>query len=359
MHGKSGDFSFCGIFNDRDNDDENSDHVRLIQHSSYYGDDYKQVISNKNKNFNILSSNVNSIFAKYDEIAMLVNDLNDNDCRFEVMCFQECYLNEKSDKSSIQIPGYQCICSNGVCSTKGGLVIYIAEEYNFKRIEAYQRSNQWEGMFVEIFGSNLKSPIIVGNMYRSPKTEEVDYDTFNKEFLATLEMFNDTRKEIILARDYNINLLKINEKPKFNEFFEEMLSKGLIPRITLLTRITNTSATLIDNFFCSVGENMENSTAGILTSMLLDHQPYFLSLKNVKGKDNTPELMIRARGKPTAVEDMIEELRNANIMGSLDTSPSGNPDINYQVLDNIIAKAREKHFPIKQVKFNKKVHKKM
>ena len=45
----------------------------------------------------------------------------------------------------------------------------------------------------------------------------------------------------------NINLLKIKEKDFVNEYFDMIVSSRFFPRITLPTRISNSSATLIDN----------------------------------------------------------------------------------------------------------------
>ena len=45
----------------------------------------------------------------------------------------------------------------------------------------------------------------------------------------------------------NIDLLKIKEKDFVNEYFDKIVSSGgFFPRITLPTRISNSSATLID-----------------------------------------------------------------------------------------------------------------
>jgi hypothetical protein len=52
--------------------------------------------------------------------------------------------------------------------------------------------------------------------------------------------------------DFNIDLLKINENPAVKEYFENLITLGMYPEITLPTRITDTSATLIDNIFSNV-----------------------------------------------------------------------------------------------------------
>ena len=49
--------------------------------------------------------------------------------------------------------------------------------------------------------------------------------------------------------DYNINLLKVESHSLTADFNDLMYSYGLIPLITRPTRVTENSATLIDNIF--------------------------------------------------------------------------------------------------------------
>ena len=46
--------------------------------------------------------------------------------------------------------------------------------------------------------------------------------------------------------DYNINLLNLGTHTKTNEFIDDVISKGFLPYIIKPTRVTDTSATLID-----------------------------------------------------------------------------------------------------------------
>ena len=57
--------------------------------------------------------------------------------------------------------------------------------------------------------------------------------------------------EIIIGLDHNLDLLKSHLSQPTNEFMELNLDRELIPCITKPTRITNNSATLIDNILIS------------------------------------------------------------------------------------------------------------
>ena len=54
------------------------------------------------------------------------------------------------------------------------------------------------------------------------------------------------------------------------------------PEISLPTRFTDRTGTLIDNFFCKVSEISLKSSPGILIDTFLDHQPKFNKQKHKK-----------------------------------------------------------------------------
>ncbi len=50
---------------------------------------------------------------------------------FSVICIQESWLSEGADTSLIQLEGYKCIPQGKCCSSKGGLIIYLHENFNY------------------------------------------------------------------------------------------------------------------------------------------------------------------------------------------------------------------------------------
>ena len=57
----------------------------------------------------------------------------------------------------------------------------------------------------------MTKTIILGNVYRPPKDINENYQTFIDEFANKLVYLNNNRNEVIIAGDYNIDLLKIND----------------------------------------------------------------------------------------------------------------------------------------------------
>ena len=83
---------------------------------------------------------------------------------------------------------------------------------------------------------------------------------------------------IIIAGDYNIDLLKVKQKPTFNQYLDTLISLNFFPKITLPTRLSNKHGTLIDNFLCTFSHGFLQTTAGIVPCSISDHFPYFLCL---------------------------------------------------------------------------------
>ena len=73
--------------------------------------------------------------------------------------------------------------------------------------------------------------------------------------------------------DYNINILNSHSHQPTNEFINLITSNSLSPLISKPTRITSSTATLIDNIFTN---NLElDMNSGILYTDLSDHLPVF------------------------------------------------------------------------------------
>ena len=66
----------------------------------------------------------------------------------------------------------------------------------------------------------MKNSIIVGNIYKPPKANNNCANV--KDFVSELEPIssdlNNTNSEVLICRDYNINLLRINSEPHFQLF---------------------------------------------------------------------------------------------------------------------------------------------
>ena len=56
-----------------------------------------------------------------------------------------------------------------------------------------------------------------------------------------------TKIEVYLTSDFNIDLLKYDIVPKYQDFYNMMASNGYLPQITMPTRLADTIMSIIDN----------------------------------------------------------------------------------------------------------------
>ena len=112
-------------------------------------------------------------------------------------------------------------------------------------------------------------------MHRPPRDLNSDYIKFIDEFSEFLEEI-ENKNEIEITGDFNINLLKINERELFCEFFEHLIAQGFLPKIMFPIRFTRTKGTLIDNIFCKCTRSNTNIKSGFVSITSLISQFYQL-----------------------------------------------------------------------------------
>jgi hypothetical protein len=335
------------------------DNIDFIVPSPYYSpDSFSENLGESLNKFTILSLNCQSIRAKFNNLIVLIETLNDKKFKFDAICLQETWLGEDADLSLYQIPNYVCISQGKHCSEHGGLVIYLHKNYNFEPYVIGNMSEIWEGLFIKILNNGKGKHIFLGNIYRPPKdntTNEI-VQTFIDEIDPIVTDLNKSKSTIVLAGDFNIDLLKLQQRPIFRDYLETFISLGLCPTLTLPTRITDTTATLIDNVYSNYHDS--SSQSGIIISEISDHYPCFYSFQNSKNYIKPQKLIPSRKCNDNNIKKIYCELESANIMDLLNHDDNTDPNINYNILEHILITALDKHMPIKQWKFHKHKNKK-
>ena len=109
--------------------------------------------------------------------------------------------------------------------------------------------NYIECVFIEIVQDN-DTNIVIGCIYRPPSNDHLCVETFNSDFSEILKMIDHgNAKTVLLAGDYNLDLKKCNTHSATEDFLNNLLAYSHIPTILHPTRISEHSATLIDNIF--------------------------------------------------------------------------------------------------------------
>ena len=163
-----------------------------------------------NKQLSILSMNIQSIHAKFQELEVFIETLQTIDFKFNIICLQECWISEQIDNISIQLPGYDCVVQgrSNTSSASGGWIIYVDQSFQHEIISNINNHALWEGLVLRIKGGGLPKGIIIGNIYRPPRMLKDEVKQFINEFTLLILSLEKHRLNINLAGDYNLNLLK-------------------------------------------------------------------------------------------------------------------------------------------------------
>ena len=112
---------------------------------------------------------------------------------------------------------------------------------------------------------------IIGCVYKPPNADINLCTTYMDSLLAKV---NKEKKLCYIAGDFNIDLLKFDEHLPTADFVNCIFSHSFLPTINKPTRVTEKTATLIDNIFTNV--DLKNSMSSILYADISDHYPVFL-----------------------------------------------------------------------------------
>ena len=126
-------------------------------------------------------------------------------------------------------------------------------------------------MFVQVSQNRLKTKdILVGVVYRPPNTS---LDRFYEDFFETINKINTENRPCYVLGDFIIDLLNVRTENQM--FLNQLLACGFYPCIDKATRVTETSATLIDNILTNVHNN--NSMSGFWVVDVADHLPVYIT----------------------------------------------------------------------------------
>ena len=348
-------------------DAEYDEPVELYSHSDYYDlDSLVTMLQKDDQKFYSLSLNIESLNAKFNQFCALLEGLKNKNCQIDAFLLQETWLTDSQCSgealNKYDIPGYHAISLGCKCGRKGGLMIYLRDCYTFCTRDLYKTSKVWEGLFIDVtqkYNTELPNKISIANIYRPPRdnNSNLSIDNFLAPFSEIFSILTRENSTLITGGDFNINLLQLNEREKYQEYFDLFVSNGSIPQITMPTRFAKKSATLIDHIFCRFSKFSSQSSSGIVATKISDHLPCFSAIKISNNiRQNSKFINIRKKG-PKEVQRFCDEFRSGLSTTIFDNNLFADPNLNFAKLEDIINEAREKSFPLEKKKFNKYEHK--
>ena len=224
--------------------------------------------------------NIDSFNKNGTELSFYLKSLKN---KFDIICLTEIRQTTIGiiDKD---FPDYNIFIDNPTMA-KGGVAILLRKDkfeniteldskanFNLKNhctCNLCQIENKWLSFKIN------NQEVIIGGIYRHPKGK---VDHFNTALDSILNQIKNDTLAIILG-DININLMD-EENDNTNSYLNNLFAKNFIPCITLPTRITDHSATIIDHIFIKSNKKLiqNKCSSGNLVTDLSDHLPNFTFL---------------------------------------------------------------------------------
>ena len=240
----------------------------------HFSDTFNKQCSQMNINsdhFSALHFNIRSLPKHQLDLETFLSTLF---VKFTVIGLTETWLSPNS-VLCYDLDGYTSVSRFRNDRIGGGVSLLIKDGISYNVIEDLSLIHTYmESLFVEIDASVFKTSknILIGVIYRPPDSNP---DIFNEKFAEVLSKINVTKYECYFLGDYNINLLNSDSHIATANFVDLMFENNLYPSITKPTRVTEKSATLIDNIFINNITN-SNQIKGILYCDITDHFPVYI-----------------------------------------------------------------------------------
>ena len=337
-------------------DHSHEENDECIFGSQYYDlDTFKNLVRRTNfkNHISILNANARSLQAHLDQYSALLHYIHDGtDFQFDVLTFEETWLNDNITPM-VSMDNYSLVTKHKISQRiGGGLAIYVKSHLNFiersdlKMPTIYQ--DIFDCSFIEIVSemSTCKN-LIIGLVYRSPSHDSIE--AFTECLNDILGKISKENKDVALLGDTNIDLLKVDRHAATGKYFDQIMNYGMTPQITVPTRQTHETATLIDHVFLN---SKSNGTAGTIKSDITDHFINFLFVNHTK--NSKPKYVSYRPFTEKNIKKLNDSLDHCDMTSIYN---SDNPDTAYASLISLYNSNLDKHIPIKTTKFNKYKHK--
>ena len=218
----------------------------------------------------ILQLNIRGILSKQQELRDL---LITNSIDIALIC--ETWL-ASNNENRLSIAGYNSLVKVRTGRKGGGVCILIKDHLLYRPIKCLKDLD----IELEYCAAKIKTdsaPLVVCSAYRPPNSNARQFLSHYINLTTTINKFKS--KGLIIGLDHNLDLLKHSSHSITQEFLDTNFDIRLLPSITKLTRITNSTATLTDNIFIDCSLKLCKSL--IIYDDISDHLPCMVECEDL------------------------------------------------------------------------------
>ena len=261
-------------------------------------------LSQSHQDLSVLQLNIRGLISKQDSLKQFLSEFK---LLPDILLLCETWLKRETE-NKINIPSYKCYHKHKIDRLGGGVSILANHKLRTREHpDLIIPTKLFEYNVVELKTNNNNILLVSG--YRPPNSNPKN---FMKEYKDVLTKIKELKHhEVIIGMDHNFDLLKSASNTSTNQFLELNIDKDLTPCITKPTRVTNKTATLIDNMLIS-NKLHYNYTPYVVTDDLSDHFLSLVVLHNIN-KCKKDKVKICKRKIDSKANDLIKtELDSVN-----------------------------------------------
>ena len=238
----------------------------------------------------VLQLNVRGLNSKKTQLKDII-DTSINNSQPDLLLLSETWFTPNSPDPTI--PGYSIYRGDRHLKKGGGVAILASCKLRCtQRNDLSSKISESECITIAVTLRNGNT-CLVSSMYRPPNSDASMFLASYNSMLCAMK--KEKPSNIIIGLDHNLDFLKSTKHGPTNDFIEANLDFGMIPTVTRPTRITNTTATLIDKIL--VSQNLCGTyVSNILVNDISDHLPSICVLKNLTTSKKEP-IVIKTRDK--------------------------------------------------------------
>ena len=307
------------------------------------------------KGLKIISWNIRSLQTNFNQFKELIDLFHSEGCFLDIICLTEIW--NLKDNDFYNLEHYNFVSKMRRHTTGGGVAYYIKKGIRYKEIKDL---SLFEEKIIECLTLELdfgkKDKLILSNIYRS-NSPHPNYsageqnDTFLEAFCKLQGDLSSLKHKSYIVGDMNFDLLKFEIHDKTEILLDNGFAHGFLQLVSLPTRISNNSATLIDHIYTNA--TLNNFETYIILSDISDHFPICHIISD-KTKEKKPNYIQVQNFNEENILSFKEDLSNTNWACVFDQDHTQTA---YDKFYEIFSGKYNNHFPIRNVKFNKNKHK--
>ena len=286
---------------------------------------------------NIAHLNICSLIKNIDEIRHILTNEN-----IHVLSLCETRLDDTISDSEIAIQGYRCIRSDRNRSG-GGIITYIDEHIPFN-VRNDLSMDGLELLCIEVCLPKQK-PLITVYWYRPPNSHSVVFDQFE----TLLQSLESSSKDVMIYGDLNCDLIKkplTCQTKRLNGLAAEF---DLRQYVNKPTRVTPSSATLIDVFYSSNHDKI--TFCDVIPISISDHYMVVCSLGKSKPVKCGHRLSYCRNTKKLNLENFNSDLEKLDWD---DVLADSDPVSAYEKWSSKFISVLDKHAPLRKKRIRQK-----